>query len=93
MQGMTHAAGSPPDLTLVLRFRPLRVELEDPATLRALRALRGMDQDDLASAMGVTRQNVSLWERGKVSLSVEDAVTLAGLLGVPARFSDDADAA
>lgn len=95
MHAMTTTDSEPPRATqptLALRFRPLRVELEDPAALRALRALRHLDQAGLGDALGVPRQYVSLWERGK-SLSLADALALARTLGVPVEFVDDADAA
>jgi DNA-binding transcriptional regulator YiaG len=42
-----------------------RRELPDPQTRRAIRVQAGLSLDDVAGELGVTRQSVSDWERGR----------------------------
>ena len=58
--------------------RPTRVTNE----IRALRAVRGQTQADLAAAIGVTRQTVIAIEQGRYSPSLEMAFQIAHALGV-----------
>lgn len=51
--------------------------------LAALRRERGLTQDELARAVGVTRQAVSKWERGVIAPSTVNLVALGRLYGVP----------
>ena len=51
--------------------------------LREHRTGRGMTQEDLAGRAGVTRQTILSIERGRYSPSIELALRLARLLGVP----------
>ncbi|MFF3157996.1 helix-turn-helix domain-containing protein [Streptomyces sp. NPDC057910] len=69
-----------------------------PSGLRAARDDRGMSQDDLAKAIGVTPNTVGRWERGKGAPSSRAFGVLVELLGVsPSRLlaplSPDADLA
>jgi putative transcriptional regulator len=52
-------------------------------TIRELRAERGMTQQELADAIGVTRQTVIAIELDKYSPSLETAFRIAHLFGVP----------
>jgi putative transcriptional regulator len=52
-------------------------------TVRDLRAARGMTQQELADAIGVTRQTVIAIEGDKYSPSLETAFRIAQLFGVP----------
>jgi len=51
--------------------------------LRELRAQRSMTQQDLADAIGVTRQTVIAIELDKYSPSLETAFKIAMVFGVP----------
>ena len=51
--------------------------------IRELRAARQMTQQDLADAVGVTRQTVIAMEQDKYSPSLETAFKVALALGVP----------
>ena len=51
--------------------------------LRELRAERSMTQQDLADAIGVTRQTVIAIELDKYSPSLETAFKIAMVFGVP----------
>ncbi|HEY4010437.1 MAG TPA: helix-turn-helix transcriptional regulator [Acidobacteriaceae bacterium] len=52
-------------------------------TIRELRAERGMTQQELAEAIGVTRQTVIAIELDKYSPSLESAFRIARVFGVP----------
>jgi putative transcriptional regulator len=52
-------------------------------TIRELRADRGMTQQELADAIGVTRQTVIAIELDKYSPSLETAFRIARVFGVP----------
>ncbi len=52
-------------------------------TLRDLRAQRNMTQQELADAIGVTRQTVIAIELDKYSPSLETAFKIAMVFGVP----------
>jgi putative transcriptional regulator len=52
-------------------------------TLRELRAERAMTQQELADAIGVTRQTVIAIELDKYSPSLETAFRIARVCGVP----------
>ena len=52
-------------------------------TLRELRAQRNMTQQELADAIGVTRQTVIAIELDKYSPSLETAFRIAQVFGVP----------
>ena len=52
-------------------------------TIRELRAQHGMTQQDLADAIGVTRQTVIAIELDKYSPSLETAFRIARVFGVP----------
>ena len=57
--------------TLSPLFEPLKAklqarrELPSPAARRALRTAAGVSQEDVARAVGVTRQCISWWEAGE----------------------------
>jgi len=52
-------------------------------TIRELRAQRDMTQQELADAVGVTRQTVIAIELDKYSPSLETAFRIAQVFGVP----------
>ena len=52
-------------------------------TIRELRARREMTQQELADAIGVTRQTVIAIEQDKYSPSLETAFKIAMVFGVP----------
>jgi putative transcriptional regulator len=52
-------------------------------TIRELRAARSMTQQELADAIGVTRQTVIAIELDKYSPSLETAFKIALVFGVP----------
>lgn len=47
-----------------IRMR-LRRDLPEPAERRKIRETAGLSQQELAAAMGVSRQAVTFWERGE----------------------------
>ena len=51
--------------------------------IRELRSTRDMTQQDLANAIGVTRQTVIAIEQDKYSPSLETAFKIALIFGVP----------
>ena len=51
-------------------------------SIRDLRAERGMTQQDLADAIGMTRQTIIAIEQGKYSPSLEVAFQIAQVFGV-----------
>ena len=51
--------------------------------LRRHRTERGMTQEDLAEKAGVTRQTIISIERGRYSPSIELALRLGRIFGVP----------
>ena len=52
----------------------------------ALRKARGMSQEDLAAALGVTRQTVSRWEVGSALPDAENLLQLSLLFEVSADY-------
>jgi len=50
--------------------------------LRVLRVRRGMNQDELAEKLNVTRNSISAWENG-TKPSLENAKKIADFFGVP----------
>jgi putative transcriptional regulator len=52
-------------------------------TIRELRAVRSMTQQELADLISVTRQTVIAIERDKYSPSLEVAFRIASVFGVP----------
>ena len=54
-------------------------------TLRACRVERGMTQEFVAEALGVSRQVVSKWETGAAEPSTSNLLALARLYGVSAE--------
>lgn len=72
--------------TLALSFRHREVEADMDRTiaerLATLRKDAGMSQEDLAIKLGVTRQAISRWERGKVYPDTENIIMLARLYGL-----------
>ena len=53
-----------------------------PETLYRLRTARGMSQEALADALGVSRQAVSKWETGAAVPDVDKIVQLSDFYGV-----------
>ena len=50
--------------------------------IKAARLAKGMSGDDLARAIGVSRQTVSNWERGVYTPSSDNIFALSKVLGV-----------
>lgn len=50
--------------------------------IREFRSVRGLRQEDLAEATGVTQAAVSEWESGKSRPATDKLVKLAAVLGV-----------
>lgn len=48
-----------------------------PSRLKYLRTSRGVTQEDLAKAIGVTRQTIHFYESGRMKVSAERAVDIA----------------
>jgi len=60
--------------------------------LEALRKERGVRQEDLAQALGVSRQTVISLEKGKYNPSLSLAFRLARYFGIPIEaIFDDSD--
>jgi len=53
-----------------------------PDRLRKSRQLAGLDQDDLARALGCARTTISNWENGHTELSASHFVRWARMTGV-----------
>lgn len=51
-------------------------------TLKAARALADMTQDEIADKMGVSRQCISLWEKGKTKISAEQLERFCDIVGL-----------
>jgi len=51
--------------------------------VRELRATRGLTQEDLARAAGLTRQSIIAIEKGRFTPSIATALTLAAALDAP----------
>ena len=58
----------------------------DASRIVVARESRGMNQADLASAIGVSTQQLSQWERGEVRMSVDNAAKIMNALQSPATF-------
>lgn len=54
--------------------------------LRRARLLAGLEQKDVAAALGVNRATVSLWETGKTEPSASNFVRWAQLTGQPIEW-------
>lgn len=52
-------------------------------TLRFYRRLRGVEQKDLATLLGVTTGMISRYEQGKAGIRADDLFKIAQFLGVP----------
>lgn len=55
-------------------------------TLRAARVNAGMDQIDVAKALGVNIATVSSWETGKTNPSLENFKKMCELYRIPVEF-------
>lgn len=53
-----------------------------PSRLKYLRTSKGITQEDLAKAIGVSRQSVHFYESGRMKVSAERAVDIAEFFGV-----------
>lgn len=52
-------------------------------TLEAARVNAGLTQPQAAQAVGVSVATILKWEKGTTSPSIEKAIALAGLYGIP----------
>ncbi len=57
-----------------------RVDLSEGESVRILRELQEMSQNDLAAATGISQSTISAIENGRVRLGVERAKVLARVL-------------
>jgi transcriptional regulator with XRE-family HTH domain len=67
----------------------ITIENHVAGRIRLRRGLLGMSQSDLASALGITFQQVQKYERGSNRVSVGKLYRLAEILGVPLGFFFD----
>lgn len=51
-------------------------------TLKEIRVSQDKTQQEIAQSLGVSKQAVSLWEKGKQSPTLEKAVKLAKMLNI-----------
>lgn len=51
--------------------------MADKQPIKVYRAMYGMSQQDLGNALGVTRQSVCDWEKGKKSPTLKKALKMA----------------
>ena len=58
------------------------MNLETANRLVELRKRRGLSQEELAEALGISRQAISKWERGESGPDVDNAILLGRLYGV-----------
>ncbi len=69
---------------------------EFPSILKSLRASRGMTQEALAEAVGVSKSTISMYERGRREPDFQTLDALANVFGVPTSAflaqQDDPDA-
>ncbi len=63
------------------------------ATLKEQLTDRGMSQKEFAAQMGLSEEHVSKLINGEVQLTPDMAVRLETVLGVPARFWNELEAA
>ena len=56
--------------------------MELAGNIYRLRTARGMSQEELAAALGVSRQSVSKWETGAATPELDKVAALAALFGV-----------
>lgn len=59
--------------------------------IRKLRTLNGINQVDLAKALGVTKQSVSNWENNNIQPSIEMLLKLASYFSVSTDFLLEVD--
>ena len=77
----------------VVFFSPMNANGEDDSKLGlqetlgrrivAVRTARGWSQGELARRLGVPRDRVSKWERGRNAPTLQDLAALSDVLGVP----------
>ncbi|MFE7135821.1 helix-turn-helix domain-containing protein [Streptomyces sp. NPDC057638] len=70
--------------------RPPDIPLPPPKERRRLREARGLSQQAVAAAIGVTRATIRAWESGRSSPRGPRRTAYAELLGLPGARSDDA---
>lgn len=70
--GKVLAPATLPDQTLAI-----------PKKIADMREARGWTMDTLAAAVGVSRQAVANWERGKTGITARHTTRLADVFGVP----------
>ncbi len=56
------------------------------SNIKSLRALRGINQEDLGKRIGVSKQSVSNWENENILPSIEMLVRIADFFGVTTDF-------
>ncbi len=57
-----------------------RIEVSVGESVRIIRELQGMSQNDLAKSSGIAQSTISAIENGRINLGVERAKTLARVL-------------
>lgn len=58
------------------------MDLNTAGRLAEVRRVRGLSQEELADALGVSRQAVSKWERGESSPDTDNLIALAKLCNI-----------
>ena len=56
------------------------------SNIKSLRALRGINQEELGKRIGVSKQSVSNWENENILPSIEMLVRIADFFGVTTDF-------
>lgn len=65
------------------------VTMLSPTTLRAIRALRGLTQADLAAKAGISQNSIALFETGKRELRSDTVRKLCEALDVQITYKVD----
>lgn len=56
-----------------------KLELEEPLRMAAVRVNAGLTQDEVAKALGVTKQTIVNWEKGATQPKIDQARALSRL--------------
>ena len=67
----------------------IMIAMLSPTTLRAIRALRGLTQADLAAKAGISQNSIALFETGKRELRSDTVRKLCEALDVQITYKVD----